>query len=584
MRREAVYHAASDPWIWPESLSRVRVRIRVGKGDVKSCRVGGSDRYVSFEENAIWTEAEKIATDDLFDWFEASLDVPSKRLQYQFRLETANGEVLLCGERGIGRSMRDAGVFQFAYLHESGLFQIPEWAGDAVVYQIFPDRFARGKSADDPVHAEPWSPDARPRPDSVYGGDLAGVIDKLPHLRDLGVNTIYFTPLFLSPSNHKYDTEDYFRIDPSFGDLRLFRELVDRAHRSGIRVILDAVFNHCGDRFFAFRDVLANGPRSRYKDWFFIDRFPVEQEPEPTYETFANGVTTMPKLRTEHPEVRRYLLNVARFWTETGIDGWRLDVANEVDHAFWREFRQTVKAVRADILIVGEIWHDAGEWLRGDRFDSVMNYPFRDCVVRFFAEGSIDAQTFDEQLCRIRMRHPEPVHRVMWNLIGSHDTERFLTLCGGDDRKMKLALLFLLTWQGVPMLYYGDEVGMQGGPDPDCRRPMIWDPEAQNRGLLEFVQRLIRLRNRLTPLRRGRVRTWHADRSSGIFAFIRKDESRAVGIVLNNGDQPRTVKLPVEPGIGPDVRDLLGGRRHTVTDGELSVDLGPYEGAVFEMA
>jgi cyclomaltodextrinase len=583
LRREAVVHHPGGAWAWPQDRTRLRVRLRAGKGDVAACRVGYADRYARFETEAVWTDAEKTGSDELFDYFEATLECPTKRVQYVFQIEDVQGETICFGERGFGRNACESGVFQYAYIHESEVFSPPEWARDAVIYQIFPDRFANGDPDNDPPGTEDWTADARPRPDSFYGGDLQGVIDRLPYLQELGVTAIYFTPLFLSPSNHKYDTEDYRKIDPQFGDRELFRDLVEKAHQRGIRVILDAVFNHSGDRFFAFRDVLEHGERSRYKDWFFIERFPVLQKPEVSYETFAVQVKTMPKLRTEHPEVKKYLLDVVRFWMKTGIDGWRLDVANEVDHAFWREFRQVVKSIRPDALIVGEIWHDASDWLRGDQFDSVMNYPFRDSVLRFFAKGEIDALGFDAELTRTRMRYSEPAANVLWNLIDSHDTERFLDSCGGDERKLRLAVLFQMTWLGTPLIYYGDEVGMSGGPDPDCRRPMIWEPDRQNRELLSFYRRVISLRNRLEPLRRGSVRTWHVEKETGVYAFIRRSGKGAAGVVLNNGDLPRTVSLKAENGFLPVVEDLISARKHRVESGRIRIKLAPYQGAVLRL-
>src|SRR5699024_5658775 len=208
-----------------------------------------------------------------------------------------------------------------------------------------------------------------------------GIIKHLDYLVDLGINGIYFTPIFKAHSNHKYDTIDYMEIDPQFGDKSTFKELVKACHEKGIRIMLDAVFNHSGYYFSQFQDVLEKGENSKYKNWFHIKDFPIQTDPVPNFDSFA-FTSHMPKLNTEHPDVKQYLLDVATYWIkEFDIDGWRLDVANEVDHQFWREFRTAVKSVKQDVYILGEIWHDSMPWLQGDQFDAVMNYPFTNSAI-----------------------------------------------------------------------------------------------------------------------------------------------------------------------------------------------------------
>lgn len=265
-------------------------------------------------------------------------------------------------------------------------------------------------------------------------GDIQGIIEKLPYLAELGVNTIYLTPIFKSPSNHKYDISDYYKIDPSFGDIGLLKLLKWTAKQQGMRLILDAVFNHSGDQFFAFRDVLKRGDASPYKDWYHVHSFPIVQKPIPNYETFSHAESTMPKLNTSNPELVDYLLKVARYWIEeVGIDGWRLDVANEVDQQFWRRLRTEVKGISSDLALIGEIMHQAGPWLRGDQFDSVMNYLFREAVLDFFARQTVGATCFLEEIVQIQMNYTDQANSAMLQLLGSHDTERFLTACMKGD-------------------------------------------------------------------------------------------------------------------------------------------------------
>lgn len=610
-----VEHRASLPYAYPIGPDTLRVIVRADRGAVRSCTLVYGDRYAQPGDEAPAALA-LVATDEQYDYFQGEMQLKPPRFRYAFRLDDGVRAVWL-SEGGLSRSRPSSGFFQYPYINRADLLQVPDWIVGGVVYQIFPERFANGSRRNDPDEIRDWS-DERPSATSFYGGDLKGVIDRLEHLKRLGITVLYLNPIFLSPSNHKYDTTDYYRIDPHFGDEETLKELVDQCHAAGIRVILDAVFNHCGFDFFAFRDVREKGAASKYVDWFHLDGFPVVTDP-PNYETFANGIASMPKLRTENPEVRAYLLDVARYWIERcDIDGWRIDVANEVDHEFWREFRRVVKAAKPDAYVVGEIWHEALPWLQGDQFDGVTNYPFRDACIDFFARGSIDAATFAERLSRNRMAYPLPVLQASWNLLGSHDTERFMTVCGSDVRKVALAVAFQLMWIGTPMLYYGDEIGMEGQNDPDCRRPMIWDVDRWHHQLWETYRRLIGLRLSHRALTHGDARVVLADPLTNVAAFLRAvrpnevsgsacgGTSRitespglegAVLVALNNSPRERYVAIPmgrIVQAAGADVgahRDDSGARdvRHQPLVGEsrmvsaqeekIAVVLGPYAAA-----
>ncbi len=590
------------PFAYPIDANTLRVVVRAGKGQLRSVTAVFADRFAPFEEGET-APLELAGSDAHDDYFAGELTLRPPRFHYAFLLDDGVRQVWLT-ETGLSASRPKGGFFAYPYINEADLYDVPDWLVDGVVYQIFPDRFANGNPANDPPGVRPWS-DQRPTARSFYGGDLEGIIQRLPHLEELGVTVLYLTPIFASPSNHKYDTTDYYRIDPHFGDEETLKELVRQCHARGIRVMLDAVFNHCGFDFFAFRDVRERGAQSPYAGWFHINDFPVKTDPEPNYETFATGIATMPKLRTGNPEVRDYLLNVARYWVERcDIDGWRLDVANEVDHAFWREFRRVVRAAKPDAAIVGEVWHDALPWLLGDQFDGVTNYPLREACLDYFARNRISADGFAQALVRNLFMYPRPALQGCWNLLGSHDTERFMTACGGDVRKAALAAVFLFTWVGAPLIYYGDEIGMEGGPDPDCRRPMLWERESGpagnadgegalgsgagdegvdedvdeepgngahetepwrnpsgrwNESLFQLYKRLIRLRRETPALRRGEARIVHADPVTNVVAYWRGfagDEgvgaegrltggrvSGGVVVVLNNSPRVREIPL-----------------------------------------
>ncbi|MBM2841555.1 MAG: alpha-glycosidase, partial [Bacteroidetes bacterium] len=377
---------------------------------------------------------------------------------------------------------------------------VPDWVKDAIFYQVFPERFANGDKSNDPPGTERWG--GEPKTRNYFGGDLQGIIDHLDYVASLGVNTLYLNPIFQSNSNHKYHADDYMKIDTAFGDERVFKKLVDACHARGIRIILDAVFNHTGTGFFAFRDIKENGAKSRFLGWYNIYSLPVAPPKKPNYECWW-GHGDLPKLMTHNPDVQQYLFQVTRHWMSFGIDGWRLDVPNEVPHQFWIEWRKLVKSLNPEAYIVGEIWDDAGPWLTGDQFDAVMNYRFRDACLDFFVRKKTTAAEFDKALADGRSKYSDEVNHVMQNLLGSHDTERLLTLCKGNKETMKLAWLFQMTYLGAPMVYYGDEIGMTGGKDPSCRGTMIWDEKKQDKELLKYIRGLIRLRRDCQQFRRG---------------------------------------------------------------------------------
>ncbi|AJY73443.1 alpha-glycosidase [Paenibacillus beijingensis] len=591
MLKEALLHIADHPFAFAVGDHELKVRLRMKKGDAIRCSILHGDRYQSEGlESAM--EISKVAWDDLYDYFEGVIVSPTKRVRYLFHLTGSDGQHLWYGEKGIAANREGAGFFQFAYIAKQDRFVIPDWVHDGIVYQIFPERFRNGDSSNDSEGTLEWN---EPLTDwnVYYGGDLAGIIDKLSYLDELGVNVIFMTPLFASTSNHKYNTTDYYRIDPQFGDIQTAKLLVAEAHRRGMKVIFDAVFNHCGDTFFAFQDVLANGGSSKYADWFFIDEFPVQQQPKVNYETFANNIANMPKLNTSHPEVREYLLNIARYWIEeAGIDGWRLDVANEVDHDFWRAFRKVVKAANPEAVIIGEVWNDSRAWLRGDQFDGVMNYLFKEALIDFFAKQNIGVRSFNSRLTHSRMIYADQANAAMFNLIDSHDTERFITSCakGGMGwnvglhtlERMKLAAFFQLTYIGMPMIYYGDEVGMDGENDPYCRKPMVWDESLQNRELFEHYQTIIKLRKSHPELRRGHFETWVEDELRNVYGYIRKWGDEVAGMLINNSPREQEVNVSFFwKADGGTAVELLSGQQINVA-GDMTVSLAPYGYMVFK--
>jgi neopullulanase len=467
--------------------------------------------------------------------------------------------------------------------------ETPDWASEAIFYQIFPDRFARSEQVRKPSNLEPW--DSAPTRHGFKGGDLLGVAEHLDYLQDLGVTAIYLNPVFTSTANHRYHTHDYYQVDPILGGNEALRTLLDRAHQRGMRVILDGVFNHASRSFFQFNHIAENGPASPYVDWFIVKKYPLRPYHAPRgqhgYESWWN-LPALPKLNVATPAVREFLWDVACHWIELGVDGWRLDVPADIDDdVFWREFRRRVKAVNPEAYIVGEIWGDARRWLQGDQFDAVMNYLFtRACLGFFVGENlwqeevartgyhridALDAGAFAGEMQRVLTLYPRTVTEVQYNQLGSHDTPRFKTLARGDNSAYRLATLCQMTIPGAPSIYYGDEIGLDGRHDPECRSAFPWDEDQWDQELRDYVRRCIALRKAHPSLRRGELTWLFAEQ--GVVAYGRRLGVETVLVVLNAGRQPVTLSLPVE-GYLPDgalLRDVWG-------DGELTVGQGKAAG------
>ncbi len=434
-------------------------------------------------------------------------------------------------------------------------FHTPDWVKHAIFYQIFPDRFANGDPSNDPANVQPWG--TPPTPHNFMGGDLEGVRQRLDYLQELGVTAIYLNPIFQSTSNHRYNTYDYFRIDPKLGTMEDFVHLRDDLHARGMRFILDGVFNHCGRGFYPFHDVVENGAHSPYVNWFHIRKFPIfpyDGRRKANYDSWW-GIRSLPKFNTDNPQVRQFLLSVARYWIEQGADGWRLDVPNEIDDpTFWQAFRKEVKSANPDAYIVGEIWTDAKRWLKGDQFDSVMNYLLRDLCVEWIAKGAIDAAEFAHRLTRLFQRYPSEATLTLLNLLGSHDTARWLTVCDGDVRRAMMGFTVLFTLPGAPCIYYGDEIGMTGEADPHCRACFEWDRRKWNRAIHRHIRGMVALRQSHELWRTGQMAVLMAEKD--VVACARW-QGEAVGlVVLNNGRRRWEGNVPLRKRKMPRLQSL----------------------------
>jgi cyclomaltodextrinase len=584
MLREAIFHRPKNNWSYAYNRQTIHIRIRTKRGDVDWVTLLHGDKYDWHEKGHDTCEMKVFAQDALFDYWQVAVSPRFRRLKYGFRLHAGN-ENLWLNEQGFHEKepANPHLYFEFPFLNPADVFEPPAWVKDAVFYQIFPERFANGDRSNVPEDVEPWG--GEPKINNFFGGDLQGVLDHLDYLQKLGINAIYFNPLFQATTNHKYDTEDYLKVDSHFGTNAVLKNLVGACHERGIRVLLDAVFNHSGHTFGPFVDVLQNGATSPYAGWFHVREFPLEvRDGLPTYDAFAFE-PHMPKLNTENAEVQAYLLEVARYWIEEiGVDGWRLDVANEVDHRFWRRFRDVVKAVNPDAYILGEIWHDSLPWLSGDQFDAVMNYPLTEAILDYAVRGTIDGRQFADLVGSLLAAYPQQATEAAFNLLGSHDTPRLLTLSKGDKRRMKLAAAIQFTMAGTPCIYYGDEIGLTGTQDPGCRKCMEWDEEKQDRDLFGFFAGLVRLRGAYRALRDGSLEILQAVTGQSTMAYLRQADGEQLVIALNAGKRKAALSLQLPNGNGPgEVGVMCGDGAAELRGRKLHVSLPPLGFAIVHL-
>jgi len=588
---------------------------------------------------------------------------------YWFELETASGRYALQNNKDTVYWTREKGsmgassierlpgdlsrVRRYRQTVYAPGFTVPGWARDVVYYYVFPERFRNGDKTNDPRpgggrpqdryqdrdverHAtwneQPFKPGTGDGSDALYnndffGGDLAGLIEKLGYIKNLGANAIYLTPVFRAPSNHKYDAADYKQIDPAFGSNEDFVRLCAEAAKLGIRVIPDTSLNHVGsdspyfNRFgnFPAGGAFDNGrinPASPYASWFKFK--PEETDPDKQYQGWV-GVKDLPEIDKDSPSFRAYAYrdpdSVTNYWLDRGAAGWRMDVAPWVPDDFWREWRQAVKAKKPDALTVAETWFDASKFLLGDMFDSTMNYIFRNAVLDY-AAGKSAQQTY-ANLELLREAYPPQALYALMNLLSTHDQARALFHFGyteplgrrdaasgpqresgslgrpgaaqddGDadalklaKQRLRLAVFFQMTYPGSPTIYYGDEVGLGGGDDPYNRAPYPWADEGgqPDRALLADFKRLTQLRHDLPVLRHGSLGAPLLV-DAHVVVLARQDGKTWAITATNNSTEARTVTVRL-PFAAKRLRDALGGRAVAVTQGKIRLTVPALFGRV----
>ncbi len=558
MNKCAIEHIVDSAYCFPISSNEIVLRLRTAKDDLVSAKVFYESKYVIGESHkeALMT---KTYVGEIFDYYEVTLRLTDTRLAYVFYVDDGMEEYYF-SEDGLTKdydfTIGFYNFFQYPYINEADITKCVPWMKEAVFYQIFVDRFNMADEDKDKSYINMKWMDT-PTPKSFAGGDLKGITKKLDYIKSLGCNAIYLTPIFKSISNHKYDISDYYQVDEQFGTNLDLKKLVDMAHQKGMRILLDAVFNHCSENIKQFQDVLNKGKESKYFDWFVINGDKISENKD-NYETFAS-CEYMPKLNTSNIDVQEFLLEIGEHYIkEYDIDGWRLDVSDEISHSFWRKFRERIKACKEEAVIIGENWHDANNYLRGDQYDSIMNYAFTKLCLDYFATGTKNAEQAAWKLNELLMRNTSPVNDMMLNLLDSHDTHRFFKEVKKDRFKMKAALALLFMYTGAPCIFYGTETLTYGGYDPDCRRCMDWE-NAKADGCYADIYKLILKLSKLRTdekLADGKLRVYSEGELlilENVLSYEKANEEmadkRVVRLIINNTNKRQNISLENNKGV-----------------------------------
>ncbi len=618
------------------SQAKVQIRLETRKNDVEEVSL-----MTKINSERSQKEMSHYSSDNKLDYWTVELDNLDKAMDYTFLIEDADSQ-LIYHQNGSG--FNKLKYFSFDPTAAAS-FKTPDWVQDAVFYQIFPDRFYNGNPDNDPELIETYknkseryqnivpkwyqgikaSENHQINPDNFtdhdpsihpksgwhvfYGGDLQGVEQKFNYLKKLGINAIYFNPVFEATANHRYNTAAYGKIDDNLavkGDFEAseeyFIDFIKNAHQNDIKIVLDAVFNHSGFEFFAFEDVVEKGKDSEYSDWFYIDDYPITtlyeqrtENKEPNYKGWA-GYGNHPVLNLDNPEVKEYIYQITEKWMdpdgdgdpEDGIDGWRLDVANDVKvrhPEFWREWRNFVKKINPEAYITGEIWDNAAQYLQGAEFDAVMNYRFRDAALAFIAEERIDARGFINRINEPNLDYPTQAVYSLQNLIDSHDTERFLYSSGGNKDKLKMAAALQFSYPGAPMIYYGTEVGLSGASDPDTRRTMLWEERPNgnqpDRELYQYYSKLAGIRKENEVLRTAGVEFETIESEPKVVIIKRKDKNGKIYTVLNAADVTKNIQLEIENA--DQITELLTEEEYQFDSDQLKLKLDAFSAKILKI-
>ncbi|NIZ47108.1 alpha amylase N-terminal ig-like domain-containing protein [Entomospira nematocerorum] len=554
MNLPAISHRTSDNYCYAVNEDQLIINLKTGY-DVVSVELVYADPFEGGIMGGKWHwQGQRLAIPfkkelEQHIWWTTTITPEFKRCKYYFHLKFHDGQEICYLEDGFlaPHHLEDQAtmkqMFTFPWLNPIDVIKTPSWVHETVWYQIFPDRFANGSKEHKP-HVKSWQ-EGPVTNEEIYGGDLIGIIHKLDYLKNLGITGLYLNPIFLAQSTHKYDTTDYYTVDPMFGTNQDLKDLVRQAHQKGFKVMFDGVFNHSGTDFFAWQDILQHGRASPYFDWYMIQNFPFLEQGHRTrngdYYAFA-FVDTMPKLNTNNPEVIAYFMDVVTFWVnEFDIDALRLDVANEISHYFNKELHRTLKSLKPEFYILGEIWHDSINWLQSHEFDSVMNYPLTSAISNFWLDTTKNKYQLGHQVNRCYTMYMQQTNNALFNLLDSHDTQRLINRSKGNLDIFYQQIFLLFSMPGSPCIYYGTEVALGGEHDPDCRRCMPW--QSLEKGLYEDISQTIQAIIALRHMN-ACMQSQHFHFENHFYQLPRlvellkiDDHGRKIRIILNATDQ-----------------------------------------------
>lgn len=548
MNFSAVEHISDSKYCFAINESEMKVRLKVDKNDhfqKIECLYNNSQFFYKTQKSLVMNREFE---DDYFAYYSVifKCDKNDPRSSYVFLLTDEDGQKYFFSEDGLTKdydfSFSFYNRFGIPYINKIDIKGNKKFEG-SLVYQIFPERFNCSDFSKKYINQDWYSlslkGDNNNRIQNVFlGGDFNGITSKIDYIADLGFDTIYLTPICQSPSNHKYDVIDYFKVDEMFGTTEDFKNLVGRAHQKGIKIILDLVFNHSSNYNEMFLDALKNGKASKYFNYYCIHD-EVFKDSQVNYETF--GFTDqMPKLNSNNFDEHDYFVEVGKYFIkEYNIDGYRLDVADEVSHTFWRYFKHEMKRVKEDILLIGEHWTDSTSYLSASELDSVMNYPFFVASKYFYIEHKFNAQEYAQKLNSLLLRYDDNTNKVLLNLLDSHDTVRFYNFVKNDKNLYLIAFLTLIVYPGMSMIYYGDEIFMEGGFDPDNRRGMLWNSKEFDSKEHQTFKDILKLKQ-IEVIRHGDVKIYAKD---DLLIIDRFDNQYRVRTIINNSGKDKNIDL-----------------------------------------
>ena len=548
MNKLALLHRIDSEYAYPLDEKRLVLRLSVSKEDeFKAIEVFFNPAMRFIKERQV-KEMKVKYVDNYFKYYEVTLFNSFPSFSYIFHIVTLDNEEYFLSDEGLSRSydysLSQVSAFRYAFINPDDVIKVnPKFEG-RIFYQIFVDSFFKSESLNKDFVTRDWnSTDLEAFKDGKYhpiflGGDLKGVTSKLSYLKDLGIGAIYLTPIFKANTNHRYDTLDYFEIDPRLGDLSDLKELVKKAHELDILVCLDLVFNHTSFFHPFFQDVLKNGKKSKYFDFYMVEGEEVKLEKPVNYYTFSESFM-MPKLNGNNKDVQTYCIEVAKHYLkEADVDGYRLDVSNELPHSFWIEFKKEVKKEKEDIFLIGECWYNAYSFLNSLEWDSSMNYASLFAAKEYFVNHTLSTKEFVYKLNSILVRYKENTNKMLLNLLDSHDISRFYEYLKPNKDLYLLSELFLISYIGLPMIYYGDEIFMEGGNDPFNRKGMEWDSSEFNSIEFSLLKKIFALR-KFDSFKKGEM---ELEEKNGLLYIRRVYEDQKVTVILNNSTEEKVVE------------------------------------------